>query len=71
MLAYFVNRNHAEKLQKKIRNFAFYIAQTGYKFKELYKEMKPYALYSLSQLLFVIDEPNQSFMNLRELTFEL
>ena len=51
---------------KKIRNFAFYIAQTGYKFKELYKEMKPYALYSLSQLLFVIDEPNQSFINFRE-----
>ena len=23
MLAYFVNRNHAEKLQNKIRNFAF------------------------------------------------
>ena len=28
--------------------------------------MKPYALYSLSQLLFVIDNPNKSFVNFRE-----
>ena len=50
----------------KIRNFAFYMAYTGYNFSNLYKEMKPYALYSLSQLLFVIDNPNESFINFRE-----
>ena len=52
--------------QKKIRNFAFYIAITGTNYNKLYKEMKPYALYSLSQLLFVIDNPNKSFVNFRE-----
>ena len=51
---------------KKVRNFAFYIAYTGFNFSNLYKEMKPYALYSLSQILFVIDNPNQSFINFRE-----
>ena len=49
-----------------IRNFAFYMAFTGSYFYKLYKEMKPYALYSLSQLLFVIDDPNQSFIDFRE-----
>ena len=38
----------------KIRNFAFYIAYTGFNYNNLYNEMKPYALYSLAQLLFVI-----------------
>ena len=51
---------------QKIRNFAFYMGKTGYSFNELYKEMRPYVLYSLSQILFVIDEPNQSFINFRE-----
>ena len=50
----------------KIRNFTYYIASTGYNFYNLYKEMKPYVLYSLSQLLFVIDNPDQSFINFRE-----
>ena len=50
----------------KIRNFAFYIAYTGFNYNNLYNEMKPYALYSLAQLLFVIDNPNQSFINFRE-----
>ena len=50
----------------KIRNFAFYMAYTGSNFNSLYKEMKPYSLYSLSQLLFVIDNPNKSFINFRE-----
>ena len=50
----------------KIRNFSFYIAYTGSNYSNLYKEMKPYALYSLSQILFVIDNPNQSFINFRE-----
>ena len=51
---------------KKIRNFAFYIGITGMHYFKLYKEMKPYALYSLSQLLFVIDNPDQSFVEFRE-----
>jgi hypothetical protein len=38
------------------------MGKTGYSFNELYKEMRPYVLYSLSQILFVIDEPNQSFL---------
>ena len=50
----------------KIRNFAFYMAITGFNYNKLFKEMKPYALYSLSQLLFVIDNPNKSFLNFRE-----
>ena len=50
----------------KIRNFGFYIAITGSNFNKLYKEMKPYALYSFSQLLFVIDHPSKSFLNFRE-----
>ena len=50
----------------KIRNFAIYIASTGIYFNKLFKEMKPYALYSLSQLSFVIDNPNESFVNFRE-----
>ena len=50
----------------KIRTFGFYIAITGSNYYKLYKEMKPYALYSLSQLLFVIDNPTQSFINFRE-----
>ena len=53
-------------LINKIRNFAIYIAYTGIYFNKLYKEMKPYALYSFSQLLFVIDNPNTSFINFRE-----
>ena len=52
--------------ENKIRNFAFYIAYTGYNYNILYKEMKPYVLFSLSQLLFVIDKPNQSFINFRQ-----
>ena len=51
---------------KLIRNFAYYIAYTGHNFSSLYKEMKPYALYSLSQLLFVIEKPNASFIKFRE-----
>ena len=50
----------------KIRNFAIYMAHTGSYFNQLFKEMKLYALYSLSQLLFVIDHPNQSFIDFRE-----
>ena len=50
----------------KIRNFAFYMGITGLNYFKLYKEMKPYALYSLSQLLFVIDNPDQSFVEFRE-----
>ena len=50
----------------KIRNFAYYIAKAGVHFNKLYNEMKPYVLYSLSQLLFVIDNPTQSFINFRE-----
>ena len=50
----------------KFRNFTFYMAITGSNFNKLYKEMKPYALYSLSQLLFVLDNPNQSFIDFRE-----
>jgi hypothetical protein len=49
-----------------IRNFAFYITFVGKYFNCLYKEMKPYVLYSFSQLLFVIDNPNKSFINFRE-----
>ena len=50
----------------KIRNFAVYMAYTGLNYNSLFKEMKPYALYSLSQLLFIIDYPNQSFIVFRE-----
>ena len=52
--------------ENKIRNFAFYIAYTGSNYYTLYKEMRPYVLYSLSQLLFVIDKPSKSFINFRK-----
>ena len=55
----------------KIRNFAYYMSWTSIFYNALYKEMKPYVLFSLSQLLFVLDKPNQSFIIFRQFFNEM
>ena len=50
-------------IENKFRKYVYYMAMTGSIFHQL--EMKNYALYCLSKLLYFIDNPSSSFINFR------
>ena len=50
-------------IENKFRRYVYYMAMTGKIFNQL--EMKNYALYCFSKLLYFIDNPSSSFINFR------
>ncbi len=50
-------------IENKFRRYVYYMAMTGRIFNQL--EMKNYALYCFSKLLYFIDNPSSSFINFR------
>ena len=52
-------------LENKFRKYVFYLAHAGRYFSKNTPEMKNYALYCLSNLVYFIDDPNPSFAKLR------
>ena len=52
-------------IDNKFRKFVYYTAQAGRSFSKCNPQVKNYALYCLSNLVYFIDNPSPSFINLR------
>ena len=52
-------------IDNKFRKFVYYTAQAGRSFSKSSPQVKNYALYCLSNLVYFIDNPSPSFINLR------
>ena len=52
-------------IENKFRKFVFYLAHAGRSFSKVTPQMKNYALYCLSNLVYFIDNPSSSFLKFR------